>query len=380
MKAESSLIKNINFLEDHLIDCFKRGFKPTLGIVFCSSSVDFKRISNIFNCFNIELLGSTTAGEIINETLTEGTISCLLLDVPKQYFTVGFERNITGAFEAGKKIRLYGQSKFDNPAFIICASGIGVDGDKILEGLKYGYNEEIPIFGGLAGNDLKSNKTHVFTRYVQSDDGVASVIFDTNHIEISGLATSGWEALGSFNTVTKSLDNVIYTINNEPALDFLKRFMQTDNGGRGEPRELVAHQYPFQVVKDNKSEVLRLPISTNVSDKSVTLTGSVKEGNKFRFSISPSIDVVSQTVKEFEKLKANTPNADALILFSCVGRHSAFGPFLEDEVKGIYNHWQKPMVGFLTYGEFGNLKNGVSEFHNETCSLVTIKEKVNASY
>ncbi len=376
MKAESLLIRSINLLEDHLIDCFKRGFKPTLAVVFCSATYDFQRLSVVFDCFNIDLMGSTTAGEISNDTLSEKGITCLLMDIPKQYYSIGFERNIDGVFETGKKLRLYGQSKFDNPSFIISASGIGSDGDKILEGFKHGYDNEISIFGGLAGSDTGSNKTYVFTRYIQSNDGIAAVIFDSDYIEISGLATSGWEAVGSFNTVTKSEKNTIYTINNEPALDFLMRFMNKDSDSEQmNSRELIAHEYPFQLVKDNTSEVIRLPIATNVLEKSVTLTGSVKEGNQFRLSISPSVEVVNKTVKEFEEFYKTVPNADALILFSCIGRSSAFGPFLEDEVKGIYNQWQKPMIGFLTYGEFGNLKNGICEFHNETCSLVTIRQK-----
>jgi hypothetical protein len=376
MKAESLLIRNINLLEDHLIDCFKKGFKPTLALVFCSDSYDFQRLSMVFDCFNIDVVGSTTAGEISNDLLTENGITCLLMDMPKQYYSIGFERNIDGVFETGKKLRLFGQSKFDNPSFIICASGIGSDGDKILEGFKDGYDNEISIFGGLAGGDVKSNKTHVFTRYIQSSDGIATIIFDSDYIEVAGLATSGWEALGNFNKVTRSENNIIYTINNEPALDFLMRFMYNDKSvDLFENRDLIAHQYPFQLVKDNDCEVLRLPISANVKDKSVTLTGSVKEGNLFRFSISPSVEVVNQTVKEFEKFYESVPDADALILFSCIGRFSAFGPFLEDEVKGIYDLWKKPMVGFLTYGEFGNLKNGICQFHNETCSLVTIRQK-----
>lgn len=379
MKAESSQIKHLSYLEEHIIDCFKRGFKPTLGIIFCSPSVDFEHISHIFDCFNIELFGCTSAGEITNDDLTQNTISCLLLEIPKEQFAIGFERNIDGVFNAARKVRLYGQSYFDNPSYIICASGIGTDGDKVLEGFKHDSDKDISIFGGLAGGSATSSKTHVFTRYIQSDNGIASIIFDSDYIEVAGLATSGWQALGAFNTVTKSADNIIYTINNEPALDFLKQVMHQSSIEQLESENVVvAHEYPFQVLKENKNEVIRVPIisAENKENNSLTLSGSIKDGEQFRFSVSPSVDVVNQTVKEFEALNNLVPDAEALILFSCIGRYSAFGPFLDDEIKGIYNYWKKPMIGFLTYGEFGNMKNGISEFHNETCSLVTIRKKV----
>ena len=92
-------------------------------------------------------------------------------------------------------------------------------------------------------------------------------------------------------------------------------------------------------------------------------------------SISPGVEVIDQTIAELTDFLHDTTDADALILFSCKGRHAALGPFLADEIEGIYNHWQKPMIGFLSYGEIGNVRNGVCEFHNETCSLLAIKEK-----
>ena len=85
--------------------------------------------------------------------------------------------------------------------------------------------------------------------------------------------------------------------------------------------------------------------------------------------------MIEQTVDEFGLLQKDFPEADALILFSCKGRHGAFGPMLEDEVEGTYRHWKKPMIGLLTYGEFGDNGKGRCEFHNETCSLVILKEQ-----
>ena len=128
-------------------------------------------------------------------------------------------------------------------------------------------------------------------------------------------------------------------------------------------------------MRDTDYAVLRSPIYGDENNRSLTLVGSIKEGDKFRFSISPGIEVIEKTVAEFQSFKNEIPDVDALILFSCKGRHAALGPFIEDEIKGIYEQWNKPMIGFLSYGEIGNLGNGVCEFHNETCCLVTIKER-----
>ena len=373
MKAKSIFLKHTSLLEDHLLNYLKSGYKPTLAIVFCSPKQPFEDMIRLFDSYNIDLFGCTTAGEITDDSIAQGAVSCLFLDIPKKYYSIQFERNTEGVFNTAKRIRLLIDNAFDNPAVLICSSGILNDGEQIVAGLKYGAEREIPMYGGMAGDDCMTENSYIFSRRDITNNGIAALVFDGDYVELKGLATSGWEAIGEFNTVTKAEDNVIYAINNEPALDFFYRFM--DDADKVSTSSLISAQYPFQVVKENECEVLRMAIKIDTTNKSLRLVGSIKEGTKFRFSISPSIDVINKTIGEFETLKQTSPDADAMILFSCVGRQMAFGPFLEDEVKGIYDVWQKPLVGFLSYGEIGNLYNGICEFHNETCSLVVIKQK-----
>lgn len=377
MKAKSIISKSITSLESNLLNLLKDGYRPTLAIVFCSSKQDFKEISAIFDNCGIDLLGCTTAGEITDDTLSDNSISCLLMDVSKDKYRLCFTKNTGGVVETGQALRQFAHEAFENPAMIVCSAGILNDGEQVVAGLKKNGSCEIPIFGGLAGDDLEIINTYIFTRTEHTNNGMAAIVFDNDKVEIHGLATSGWEALGTENTVTKAKGNIIYTINDEPALDFFVRFFgdKEDMDMKGKPLSTVSAQYPLQVMRDTDYAVLRSPIYGDEDNRSLTLVGSIKEGDKFRFSISPGIEVIEKTVAEFESLKNEIPDVDALILFSCKGRHAALGPFMEDEIKGIYEQWQKPMVGFLSYGEIGNLGNGVCEFHNETCCLVTIKEK-----
>ena len=375
MKAKSLYLKHTSLLEDHLLNYLKDGYKPTLAIVFCSPKQPFEDMIRLFDSYDIDVFGCTTAGEITNDSLAAGAATFLFLNIPKKHYKIQFERNTEGVFNNAKIIRLLIDDAFDNPAVLVCSSGVLNDGEQIVAGLKYGAEREIPMFGGMAGDDSMIENSYIFSRRDITNNGIAALIFDGDHVELKGLATSGWQPIGEFNTVTKAEDNIIYSINNEPALDFIHRFLGETETDNVDSQLIVSAQYPFQVMKDNDCEVLRMPIKVNADDKSLRLVGSIKEGTKFRFSISPSIDVINKTIGEFDDLKQNAPDADALILFSCIGRQSAFGPFLEDEVKGIYDLWEKPMAGFLSYGEFGNLRNGICEFHNETCSLVVIKEK-----
>jgi hypothetical protein len=377
MQSQSFTAKQVTDLEVQLLNLLKTGYRPTLGLVFCSPKQDYRNISHLFNTYNIDLLGCTTAGEIQNDVLNQFSISCLLMDMPRNLYRLFTVENTEGVIETGKELRALADAAFENPAMIVCSSGIFNDGEKVVEGLKMGKKAEIPLFGGLAGDDLNILNTYIFTQESVLSNGMSAIVFDNDLVEVKGLATSGWQPLGGYNTVTKAAGNIIYRINDEPALDFFVQFFgkQENVTMKGENISTISAQYPLQVMRNTDYSVLRSPISGNENDGSLTLVGSIKEGDRFRFSISPGIEVIDSTLAEFNSFKYQMPEADALILFSCKGRHAALGPFLEDEVKGLYDIWEKPMVGFLSYGEIGNLKNGICEFHNETCSLVVIKVK-----
>lgn len=377
MKVESFFSNTPSALEDKMIDLFKNGYRPTLGFVFCSPMQDITEISCIFDRFGVDLLGCTTAGEIVDDTLFESSIATLLMDVSRECFRPIFVNNTEGVIATGQAIRNFADNVFENPAIITCSGGVLNDGEQIVAGLTQFSSREIPIFGGLAGDDLNIINTFVFNQTEATNNGMAAVVFDGDKIEIKGLATSGWRALGTYHTVTKAEGNVIHTINNVPALDFFIRFFGSHENAnvKDKPISTISAQYPFQIRRTDDYSVLRSPILGDEEKRTLTLVGSIKEGDQFRFSISPGLEVIENTIVEFSQFSQEIPEADALLLFSCKGRHAALGPFIEDEIKGIYDNWQKPMIGFLSYGEIGNVRNGACEFHNETCSLVIIKER-----
>ncbi|MEN9612838.1 MAG: hypothetical protein RLZZ628_3652 [Bacteroidota bacterium] len=381
MRAESILAYDLSTFETQLLTLLRDGFRPTFGIVFCSPAQDFQSIMSLFKQYQIDLAGCTAAGEIVNEALYESSIACTLMDLNRDYYQLGMIAPTTSDDDentVARKARAFADDRFENVAMIVLSSGIHNDGEKIISGLRSGVKHNIPIFGGMAGDDLNMIHSFIFTTERQLNNGLLVIALDTDKIEIKGLATSGWQAIGASNTITKAQGNLIETINHQPALDFFLKFFgsfDSVSDSKGQNISTMSAQYPFQLQRNTETTVLRVPLTVSEKDRTIRLTGSVNNGDKFRFSISPGTEVAEQTVLEFEGFKNQNEVPDALLLFSCKGRHAALGPYLEDEIAGIYEHWNKPMLGFLSYGEFGNLKNGVCEFHNETCCLVTLRVK-----
>lgn len=379
MKVASLKCKSQQELAQEIVRIKKQEFKPTLAIVFSSVSHNFKELGSLFKGQNIDMIGCSTAGEIINGTLNEASIAVLLLNIDRNWYKI-VEEEFThqgiykAAFNLGKDAIEY----FENPGMIVMSGGLTIDAEELVSGLRDGVVRSIPIFGGLAGNDFSKMRTFAFTNSWVSYQGLAALVIDLDKVSVHGRAISGWEPVGGENVITKAKANVVYQINGESAYDvFIRYFGLSDDPDSSKMDQLIALQtnYPFQLVRDEGYAVLRSPMLINKDDGSIILTASVKEGDKFRFSYSPGFEVIEQTIQEFGVFYEKNPDPDALILFSCKGRHGAFGPMLEDEIEGIYEQWKKPLIGFLSYGEIGDMGKGMCEFHNETCSLVLLKER-----
>lgn len=375
MKSLTIHLNDSKTLISELSKSITTDFQPTLGIVFSSIKHNIPDIQNAFNHLNIDLVGCSTAGEIINNQLLEESIVILLMDMNPDFYSIVSAEHSEMPYQHGFDLGTSLKGKYENIGTLIMMSGFGVDITSIINGIKDGVGEEIPMYGGLAADDLQMKEPFVFSNQVMTSNGSVLLVIDTDKIAINGLATSGWQAIGVEKTITKSENNVIYEIDNERAYDvFTRYFGFTNKSNTIEHLLSLQTNYPLQLIRDTDT-ILRSPLTIDENEGTLTLMGSVKEGDKFRFSNAPGFEVIEETITIYQNLKDEVPDADALILFSCKGRHGAFGPLIEDEIEGLYNYWKTPMIGLLAYGEIGNTSNGTCEFHNETCSLVTLTER-----
>jgi hypothetical protein len=134
-------------------------------------------------------------------------------------------------------------------------------------------------------------------------------------------------------------------------------------------------QYPLQLQKENGNVVLRSPLMVDIDKRALIFAGGIPQGSKVQFSVPPGFDLIDKTAERASTLKDIIPDPDAVILFSCKARHLALGPIMEDEAGKVRSIWNKPLIGFFTYGEIGTAKDSVCDFHNATCSMVLLEEK-----
>ncbi len=353
------------------------GLNPTLGILFCSVDLGITATAQALGEFAFPFFACSSCGEIFTDgeqsRALENSAVVALLELPADAFQV---KLIQGAGldsrALGAAIGSWGKAVFKNPAFMVVISGITRDGEEAVHGLLGEFPEQVPLFGGLAGDDAKFKETFAFTNGLATSDGAVACVFDADRIAVEGLATSGWVGLGAPKTVTSSEGNVVYSIDGEPALDIYKKYLDI----RDVDLPGIGMEYPLQVMRDDGTHVLRAVVGVDFERHALVFAGAVPQNAQVRFSSSPGFETVDHARRDFETFaKAGGQAPDLLVFFSCIARHAALGPMVEDEIRAAQRIWNAPGLGFFTYGEIGKNLVGRCDFYNETCALVLLRVK-----
>jgi hypothetical protein len=380
MKAKSIKGKSLQEIQTVLQESMEDGFKPTLAVVFLSVKQDRNAICNLLSEKDIVVFGATTSGEFIDGQFSNGGTAVLLLEISSELFSLLYEP------EAEKDTRIKARNlaekameQFKNPAFVVAGSGLRVDGELVIRGIEDAAGIDTTIYGGLAGDDLKMQEAFVFTNGKFSKQGIIMLAFDGDKIEFKGRATHGVQGVGTLKTITKAEGWWIHTIDDQPALDLVAKYMGIKIEKKGKispiPPEYTS-TYPMVLHGKKGDAIIRPVLMFNYENGSVMSNGMVEQGAKVQLSLPPDFEIIDEVVNDCKEVKNNElREADALIMFSCAGRLSSLGPLISDEIDGVKNTFKVPLAGFFSYGEFGRATNGNHEYHNLTCCSVALKEK-----
>lgn len=377
MKARAIKGRTAEEIKDAFNKNTAGGFRPTLAIVFIAEDNERDAITKLLSEKNINIFGASTGSNFIDEDIESGATVILLLDIKPEYFRLEIKStDPVSTKENAEQIAKTAKAAFKRPSFLIISGGLTTDGDEIIEGIEKICGKNITIFGGLAADGLKMERTYVFTNDKLTDKGLLALIFDEEKISLDGVAVGGWRPIGIDRIITKSEGNIVYTIDDEPALNFIKRYagikdLDTSNG----LNFLLASNFQVQLQRENRHPVMRTPMWANIEDGSIVFAGGLPQGSRVRLCLLPGFEVIEETKKEFINYKSDQPEVDAVMVFSCAGRQITLGPYVSEEINNIKSIWNAPLAGFFCYGEIGKVVSGEHEFHNMTCSLATLKEK-----
>ena len=386
MKAKTIYGDSPEEISTALRQIMDEDFLPTLAIVFISIKQDRKAVCSLFQREGIQVIGATSSGEFVEGHESKEGIVAMLLDLdPSSYRIILREIGDGSLKEAAGDLVGQAQEAFSNPSFILLSTfhnekGITVDGESLIHHITEVAGPEVNLFGGMAGDDISFTGTFVFTDSRVTDYGIVALVLDEEKVRLRGVALSGWKPIGISRTITKADGNMVYTIDDQPALETYLRVLGIDPASiqnRVNFFSSEAIHYPIQIAREGRQPLMCNPIGYDDEKGAIIFESEIPQGTDFRFSTPPDFDIVETILEKAEELKEKTGSAgDALLIFSCAGRLSALGPMAQQENDGLHEIWEVPMAGFYTYGEFGKAVNGKHEFHSTTNSWVVLEEVV----
>ena len=354
-------------------------FKPTLAIITLTNIDNAETIRSIFDRKDIAIFGITTPQKFTGLGMESDDIVAMLMDMKPEHFSIVLSNyGDSSAYETGHQAGITGKNLFANPGFIISPIDFRMSGDELIRGITDAAGKDVSIMGGVAGNPSDFSGI-LFTNAFSSKGGLLALIIDRDKILINGLAVSGWKPVGTTKKITKSEGSWVFTIDDKPAMDVIRRFLGDEMiSAEKQANGLLPSDlgYPLQFQRPSGNAIMKPVLLWNTADRSIMIGGKVKEGELFRFSLPPDFDAIDVVVESTRIIKEESmPDIDAMLIFSCVGRLGTFGPMITTEIEGLAATWDKPMLGFFSLGEFGKLDEGSCEFHGTTVSWVALKEK-----
>lgn len=373
MRSKIITSSGVDELTDSIREA-RREFNPSLAVVFASVRQNIEILQKRLADTSLSVFGCSSSGEIAGSngsaSISEGEIVCLLMEITNNvYSTARFDKSELTDYSLGMKIGEWGKSRQEKPAFLLLSAGISTNGDELVKGVTHITGKETPLYGGLAGDDGKFEQTFAFTEEGITADGAAVIVFDSNMVSFEGIASSGWNGVGTEKTISDASGNIVYSIDGKPALDVFSDYLGLD----AEALRDVIVDYPLLVKREDGTEVLRAVMDIDIDKRSLLTAGTVERGAKFKFSSSGGLSVIQTAKDDIAILKQNVPESDALIAFSCIARYRALGPLITEELNEVSRLWNSPLVGFFTYGEIGKNKIQHCDFFNETLNLVTMR-------
>ena len=322
--------------------------------------------------------GCSTSGEIHKASVYDDSLSITAIQFEKT--KIAYQVVNIDDFESSDEAGMTLIGSFDKQGLkhvLVFSDGLLVNGSELVRGIRWELPEGCNATGGLAGDGALFEKTVVVTNEgVARGKTISAIGFYGESLHVGYGSLGGWDSFGIERNVTKSSANVLYEIDNQPALDLYKSFL----GDKAKDLPSSGLLFPLSMrLSSSEEPVVRTILAVDEKEKSLTFAGDIPEGAQVKLmkaNIDRLIDGAEEAAKTsivpFEGQKAQLS-----ILISCVGRKLVLKQLVEEEVEAVESAVgnQSVITGFYSYGEIAPFLAGAKcELHNQTMTITTFTE------
>ena len=327
-----------------------------------------------------QIVGCTTSGEISDIEIYDNTLVLTAISFENSSIqAVSCNINsFSSSFEAG--VHLTDQLPKENLKHLfVLSDGQLVNGTELVNGITRDLDTHIMLSGGMAGDADRFEETLVWHNKKVESGLIVLIGFYGEHLNIGYGSLGGWDTFGPDRLITRSKGNVLYEMDDQPALDLYKKYL-ADHASK---LPASALRFPLRVrnIEDNQS-VVRTILSVNKEDKSMTFAGDVPQGAYARLMMANLDRLIDGAQGAAQKaLQFANQEAEFAILISCVGRRLVLQQNTEAELESAKDVLSErcKITGFYSYGEISPIEGAtVCGLHNQTMTITTFSESQHA--
>ena len=324
---------------------------------------------------NALIAGATTSGEITNTCLQDQGLSATLVHFEQtqlRLYSAIVEQAET-SYQVGQTLAQQLQGEHLQGVLVL-SDGLKVYGSDLTKGLLSLLPANIPIMGGLAGDDFQFKQTLTLAGECLASSQVVAIGLYGQALTISHGSRGGWLPFGPKRTITGAQGHVLLSLDYEPALEVYKSYLGdlVDNlPGSG-------LRYPLEIEEEGKpTRLVRTMLAVDEDQGSITFAGDIPLGATARFMRANVESIIDGAADAAEVAIKQHSAPELAILISCVGRKELLRQMADEELDVVREAMgeRTTICGFYSYGEIAPFECGnIAELHNQTMTITCISE------
>ncbi|WP_299158408.1 FIST N-terminal domain-containing protein [uncultured Tenacibaculum sp.] len=321
----------------------------------------------------------STSGDITSQYVDDESITITAIEFERSKYVIKTANVLNN--DSTKKSYLTGENlikQFSNEGLkhvFIISEGSFINGSQLARGMNAATENDLLITGALCGDAARFEKTIASYNELPKKGEIVAIGLYGETLDISFSINGGWTPFGPERIVTKAKNNILYELDDLPALDLYKKYL----GDKSKELPGAALLYPLKVKSTNeKQSIVRTILNINEEENSMILAGDILEDSRVQLMMTNVDSIVNASEKAAsEALKKRKKDPELAILVSCIGRKLVLDQRVEEEVEEVLEVVGKDttICGLYSYGEIAPFRNETDcQLHNQTMTITLISE------
>ncbi|HRZ14039.1 MAG TPA: FIST N-terminal domain-containing protein [Candidatus Omnitrophota bacterium] len=376
----------------------RKASKEKIDLVLTFSTADFSSVALIkhLNTFlgDVPIFGSNSSALITEKGIFNHGLVVMLIGFPEGvYFNTAYTKtnefatSTAAGEDLGEKL-LYGFQNVSRTLSFLLFDRMEESGAQFMTGLQSKLGRSFPCIGASISNPALAGRDSLFFNTTILNNACIGILWGGKFNFGLGLK-HGWKPLGKPHTITQAYDNIIVSIDDQPAIGIYEEYLNYDISRLKKEFKKLSILYPFGMRVPGQQEYLLRNVTSIGDDGSLVCRGNVQTGSSVRLMISTKETCLEATREALNEAKTHlasqsyrfhkNDSSKMAIIFNSFPRAVSLRREIKKELELIRETLdpETPIIGVYTHGELAPLLStsyhGQAYFQNQTISILIIE-------